>query len=263
MPGTTPRSIDLNADLGEGYGRYTLEGDVDVIPHITSANIACGFHAGDPRTLDAAVAMAAEHRVGVGAHPGFPDRVGFGRRMMALGPEEIITDVVYQIGAVQAFCHRHGTRLRHVKPHGALGNLAWKDDRAAEAVAAAVESVDPRLIVMAWHGSALERQARRRGLTVAREAFLDRAYAPDGTLVPRSRPGAVLRGEEAILRRVRRLARDGTVQAIDGTVLDVDPDSLCLHGDTAGAVDLLAKVGAALQAEGVTLRTFHETGEHP
>jgi UPF0271 protein len=251
-------SIDVNADLGEGFGRYTLNGDVAVMTLITSANVACGFHAGDPRTMDVAVAMANKHRVRVGAHPGFPDRVGFGRRMMTLRPEEITTDVVYQIGALEAFCRRHGTRLRHVKPHGALGNLAWQDDRVAEAVVDAVASVDRELVVLALSGSALERQARSRGLGVAREAFLDRAYLPDGRLVPRDEPGSVLHDEDEVLLRARQLATDGTVRAVDGTVLDLSPDSLCLHGDTAGAASLLSKVGAALQAEGVTLRAFGE-----
>jgi UPF0271 protein len=258
MPAGTRPSVDLNADLGEGFGRYVLDGDVAVMPHITSANVACGFHAGDPRTIETAVVKAVKNRVGVGAHPGFPDRVGFGRRMMTLRPEEITTDVVYQIGAVEAFCRRHGTRLRHVKPHGALGNLAWRDDRVAEAVVDAVASVDPRLVVLALSGSALERQARRKGLEVAREAFLDRAYRPDGMLVPRDESGSVLHDEDNVLLRARQLAVQGTVRAVDGTVLDVSPDSLCLHGDTAGAASLLGKVGAALEAAGVTLRAFGE-----
>lgn len=251
-------SIDLNADLGEGFGNYRVDGDLAVMPLITSANVACGFHAGDPRTMEAAVTAAKEHRVQLGAHPGYPDKVGFGRRPMTLSPNEISTDVVYQLGALNAFCRRHGIALRHVKPHGALGNLSWRDDAVAEAIVTAVASVDPELIVLALSDSALDRQARSAGLRVAREAFLDRAYRPDGTLMPRGEQGAVLHDVDEVLRRARRLVADGTVVAVDGTVLEVSPDSLCLHGDTAGAPALLDRVGAAVRDDGVELRAFGE-----
>ncbi|PZG56076.1 lactam utilization protein LamB [Spongiactinospora gelatinilytica] len=256
-------AIDLNADLAEGFGRYALEGDIAVMPLVDSANIACGFHAGDPRTIDAAVSAAKRHGVRVGAHPGFPDLVGFGRRMMALGTHEITTDLVYQIGAVDAFCRRHGVRLRHVKPHGALGNLAWQDPSVADAVVAAVASVDPELAVLAISGSALESRARAAGLPVAREAYLDRAYRADGTLVPRAEPGAVLHDEHAIVERALELVRHGTVRAVDGTVLDVGPDTLCLHGDTDMAAPLLSAVRTALESEGVALRAFGDPADLP
>ncbi|WP_028925812.1 LamB/YcsF family protein [Pseudonocardia acaciae] len=242
--------IDLNADLGEGFGRYGLDGDLEVMPLITSANVACGFHAGDPRTIDAAVAAAREHGVRVGAHPGFPDLVGFGRRPMRLTAQEITSDLTYQIAAVDGFCRRHGLRLHHVKPHGALGHQAWHEPEVAAAVIDAVTALDPGLVIVALSGCVLERQARAAGLAVAREAYLDRAYRPDGGLVPRGEQGAVLHDREEIVRRARRLVSEGTVTAIDGTVLRADPDTLCLHGDTAGSVALLRAVRTALREDG-------------
>lgn len=249
-------AIDLNADLGEGFGNHTGDDDLAVIPLVTSANIACGFHAGDPRTMDAAVSAAREHQVQVGAHPSYPDAVGFGRRAMQLGSAEITTDVVYQIGALDAFCRRHGVQLGHVKPHGALGNQSWVDRRVADSVCDGVFSVDPDLVVVALADSELERSAIGCGLRVVREAFLDRAYRPDGTLVPRDMPGAVLRDSRAVVERALRLVQDGTLHAADGTMLDVRPDTLCLHGDTAGAAGLLHGVRAAFQTAGVAVRPF-------
>lgn len=257
---STKTSIDLNADLAEGFGAYASGGDMEMLPLITSANIACGFHAGDPRTIEAAVATAQTHGVGIGAHPGFPDLVGFGRRSMRLRPEEITTDVVYQIGAVDAFCRRHGTRLRHVKAHGALGHQAWQDPEVAAAVLDAIASVDPTLIVVALCDSILERQARDAGLRVVREAFLDRAYLPDGNLVPRSESAAVLHDEHAIVQRARELVLDGTVSAVDGTILKLNPDTLCLHGDTTGSAGLIKAVRAALEADNVELAAFAHAG---
>ena len=248
------RVIDLNSDLGEGFGAYRLGPDEELFPLISSANVACGFHAGDPRVMARTVAAAACGGVGIGAHPGFPDRVGFGRREMAVTPEEARTDTLYQIGALAAFCRAAGAPLRHVKPHGALYNRAVKDTSLAEGIVAGVAAFDPGLIFLVQPRTALFAAAAGAGLTTAREGFADRAYHSDGTLVSRRVAGAVIDDPEAAAERAVRLVIDGRVPTIEGGELELTIDSLCIHSDTPGAVAIARAVRRRLDAAGVTVR---------
>jgi 5-oxoprolinase (ATP-hydrolysing) subunit A len=232
-------SIDLNADLGEG-----LAFDRALLPLLTSANVACGFHAGDPATMRSTVTAAAAVGVAVGAHPGYPDRSGFGRRDLAASADEIIDDVLYQIGALAAICRACGTSLRYVKPHGALYNRATRDPVAAGAVAEAVRLADPSLVLLGLAHSAMITAGRDAGLAVAAEGFADRAYAADGTLVPREVPGSVIVDPKEVAARAVAMARARTV------------DSLCVHGDTPGALALVQAIRVALDAEGIAVRSF-------
>lgn len=246
--------MDLNADMGESFGRWSIGDDEALLAHITSANVACGFHAGDPWTMSRTVAAAADRGVAVGAHPSYRDLAGFGRRFLDVAPAELTADVIVQLGSLQAMCAAHGTRVRYVKPHGALYNRAAVDEVHARAVVEAVRAVDDALPVLCLPGSVLAREADRAGLRAVGEAFADRAYAPDGTLAPRSLPGAVL--HEGVAERVVELVTTGSVEAIDGSRVSVAAESICLHGDTPGAVALAAEVRAALEAAGVGLEPF-------
>ncbi|MEW5980736.1 MAG: 5-oxoprolinase subunit PxpA [Acidobacteriota bacterium] len=248
--------IDLNCDMGESFGAYTLGLDSDIIRHITSANIACGFHAGDPGWMRKTVALAESCRVGVGAHPGFPDLRGFGRRILAATPQEVHDDLTYQIGALTAFTS--AKRLQHVKPHGALYNMAAGREDLAAAIADAVVAADSRLILVVLAGSPWVEIARRGGTRVAREVFADRALQADGTLVPRSKPGAVLRDATEVVERSLRLVTEGTAVAVTGEIVDVPADTICLHGDTPGAVALAAALRDAFGRAGVTLVSMGE-----
>jgi UPF0271 protein len=245
----TPARIDINCDMGEGFGAYTLGLDADIIPHITSANIACGFHAGDPGGMRATVSLAERHHVGVGAHPGFPDLRGFGRRAMQAAPAEITDDLVYQIGALTAFTQ--GKRLQHVKPHGALYNMAVDREAVARAIGDAILAVDRDLILVVLAGSQWEQVARGMGLRVAREVFADRAFDARGALVPRSVPGAVIHDASSVVERSLRLVVEHRVTAITGEALELHADTICLHGDTPGAVSLAASLRRALELAGV------------
>ncbi len=245
------RQVDLNSDMGESFGPYRLGETASLMALVTSANVACGFHAGDPRTMAATVELARRHGVGVGAHVGYPDLVGFGRRAMTVGDEEIATDVLYQIGALLGFTGAAGVPLRHVKAHGALYIQAERDRRVAEALVEGVRRCRQPVTLVAPAGSEMERAAVACRMPVAREAFCDRAYRPDGTLVPRSEPGSVLHDPERVARRAVRLAADGEVEAADGQVIPVPCDTLCIHGDTAGATQLATAVRAALEAAGI------------
>jgi UPF0271 protein len=245
----TPARIDINCDMGEGFGAYPMGLDADIIPHITSANIACGFHAGDPGWMRATVSLAERHGVGVGAHPGFPDLRGFGRRALQATPAEITDDLVYQIGALTAFTS--GKRLQHVKPHGALYNMAVEREDVARAVGEAILAVHRDLILVVLAGSPWEQVARRMGLRVAREVFADRAVDARGALVPRSVPGAVIHDPSTVVERSLRLVVEHRVAAISGEVLDLHADTICLHGDTPGAVGLAASLRQALDRAGV------------
>jgi 5-oxoprolinase (ATP-hydrolysing) subunit A len=245
------RTVDLNADLGEGYGD-----DATLVGLVTSANIACGFHAGDPMIMRATVDAATRAGAAVGAHPGYPDRQGFGRRDLAASPAEITADVLYQIGALQAICRAAGTRVRYVKPHGALYNRAAVDVKAARAIAEAVRLADAALVLLGLAGSVMIDAARAAGLAVAQETFADRAYAPSGTLVPRGVPGAVLTDPELVARRAVRMAGDGTVEALGGGTVALRADSLCVHGDTPGALAIVRAVRQALAEAGFTLAPF-------
>jgi 5-oxoprolinase (ATP-hydrolysing) subunit A len=253
MPGA---SIDLNCDMGEGYGASSPHGDEQLMPLVSSANVACGFHASDPRIMRRTVRLAREHGVSVGAHPSFPDRVGFGRRLLAASPDEIADDVVYQVGALLGFCRAEGVRLTHVKPHGALYHAAARDRAMARAIVGAVRAVDPSLWLMGLAGSVLAEEARAAGLPCVEEAFADRGYAPDGTLLPRDRPGALVTEPSHVAERVARLAREGTIVAADGTELRVAARTVCVHGDTPGAAELARAIRARLDREGIAVRSF-------
>lgn len=250
------RAIDLNVDLGERFGSYTLGNDDELVALVSSATVACGFHAGDPMVMRDTVRAAAARGVSIGAHPGYRDLQGFGRRDLAASPGEIAADVTYQVGALTAFCAAAGTRLRYVKPHGALYNRAAREASVARAIAEAVHAVDPSLILLGLAGSELVREGSRAGLRVAREAFVDRAYMPDGTLVPRSEPRAVLHDIRAIAERAVRIAADACVRALDGSLVTVEADSLCTHGDSDDAVAIVRAVRAALLDVGIEVTPF-------
>jgi UPF0271 protein len=244
----------LNADVGESYGAWRLGDEQALFPHITSANVACGFHAGDPGVMRATVQLAREHGVAVGAHPGFPDLQGFGRREMRLTPREVEDLTVYQIGALAALAGAEGVRLRHVKAHGALYNMAAVNAGLADAIARATAAVDQSLVLFGLPGSELIRAGERAGLTTASEAFADRAYRADGTLLPRSESGAVLNDHAAVATRAIAMVQDQSVVAHDGSRVALQVDTICLHGDTPGAAQLAARVHEALRAAGIEIR---------
>lgn len=246
--------IDLNSDLGESFGRWTLGDDGDLIKSITSANVACGYHAGDPAVMRATVRMARAAGVAVGAHPGLPDLAGFGRRDMAVAPREVEDLVLYQIGALAAIAAAEGARLQHVKAHGALYNMAVRDAAIAAAISRAVASFDASLILLGLPGSELLRAGEAAGLRVAAEGFADRAYEPDGSLTPRARPGAVISDPGEVVSRAVRMAREGVVKAIDGVDLPMRVETICTHGDTPGSNDLTRQIRAALDQSGISVR---------
>lgn len=245
--------IDLNSDIGESFGPWLMGHDSALMPVITSANVACGFHAGDPVVMRETVKRARAHGVAVGAHPGFPDLGGFGRREMRCTPREIEDFVVYQVGALAALAAAEGVHLQHVKAHGALYNMACRDEAMAAAIARATSSVDRGLILFGLPGSPLLREAARLGLRVAAEVFADRAYSPDGSLVSRSEAGSVIHEEEAVVARAVRMATERVVVAVDGSVVPLDADTICVHGDTPGAARLAGAIRQALEDRGVRL----------
>lgn len=249
-------SVDLNADLGESFGRWQLGDDAGMLAVVTSANVACGFHAGDPTVLLSVCQAAAAAGVAVGAQVGYRDLAGFGRRFIDMDPADLLADVVYQIGALDALARVAGTRVSYVKPHGALYNAVVVHEGQAGAVVDAAHAVDPRLPLVGLPGSMLLRLAAERGLRTVTEAFADRAYHPDGTLVPRSKPEAVLTDPAAIAERVVHLVLDGQLTATDGTAVSVTAESVCLHGDTPGAVAIARAVRSALETAGVQLAPF-------
>jgi UPF0271 protein len=245
--------LDLNADMGESFGAYKLGQDELLMPSITSASVACGFHAGDPGVMRATVALARKHGVAVGAHPSFPDLVGFGRREMRATPREVEDFVVYQIGAIAAMAAAEGLRLQHVKAHGALYNMAVRDASLADAIARATAAVDPSLILFGLPGSQLIAAGQRAGLRTAREGFADRAYKPDGTLVPRNEPGALIEEADAVVARAVSMARGRTISAIDGSSITLEVETVCVHGDTPDAAMLASRIRAALIDAGVSV----------
>ncbi len=249
-------SIDLNCDLGESFGAYTIGNDEEIIPYITSANIACGYHAGDPTVMHRSVALCQQYGVQVGAHPGLNDLVGFGRHVMEISPDEAADCVAYQIGALRAFCDEMGVPLHHVKPHGALYNMAAKDRALADAICQVVQQVVPGAVLLALSGSQMVAAAEAIGLPVAREVFADRGYRPDGTLVPRGTPGALIEDEDEAVERVLRMAKEGCVAANDGSTLVLQADSVCVHGDGPKALAFVKRLHAALPAAGVELKAF-------
>lgn len=256
-----PLRIDLNADVGEAFGAYTAPGgkpdyDAGLLRLVTSANVAAGFHAGDPSVIRGTIRAARTGGAAVGAHPGFPDLVGFGRREMVVAPEDAENFVLYQIAAVAGIAAAEGLRLQHVKPHGALFNMAARDAGLAGAIARATAAFDRSLILFGLPGSEILKAGRAAGLRVAAEAFADRAYAPDGSLVPRTRPGAVIHDPAVVVSRAIRMATEKAVTAIDGSRIGLEVDTICVHGDTPGAEDLAARLRAGLEGAGVTVKAI-------
>lgn len=248
--------IDLNSDLGEGFGPWKMGDDARMLAIVTSANIACGFHAGDPAGILSVLKEAGQRGVAVGAHVGYRDLVGFGRRQMDPSSEELVGDTIYQIGALQALARAAGTTVRYVKPHGALYNTLAQDQRQAADVISAVKAVDPSLVLMCASGAPVVVQAREAGLSVVCEVFADRAYNSDGSLVSRRLTGAVIHDPAEVTARILRLLEEGVITAIDGTALRLEAHSICVHGDTPAAVDLAAAVRDALGRAGVAVKSF-------
>ena len=248
------RKIDLNCDLGESFGTYAIGMDEDVIRYISSANVACGFHASDPSVMQSTVRLAKKAGVSVGAHPGLPDLQGFGRRNMDINPEDAKAMTLYQIGALAAFCKAEGVRLCHVKPHGALYNMAGKDYKLARAICEAVRDFDPSLILLGLSGSQMLKAAEELGLSSAREVFADRAYEEDGSLVSRSKPGSMI--EDEAINRVLRMVTEGRVRAISGKDIPIQADSVCVHGDGPKALAFVMKIRAALEKTGIEVASL-------
>lgn len=243
--------VDLNCDLGESYGLFKIGNDEEVLRHITSANVACGYHAGDHNVMMETVKMAKAHGVRIGAHPGFPDLPGFGRREMKMSAKEIYNLTIYQIGALAAIAKSCGTKVVHVKPHGALYNMAAKDKTIADAIASAVADVDPALVLFGLAGGSLVKSGKEHGLQVAEEVFADRTYQPDGSLTPRSHLNAIIHDPEIAINRVIRMVREGRVEAVDGKDIEIKADTICIHGDEPRALDFAIKLKEALKEEGI------------
>ena len=250
--------VDLNSDLGESFGRYTIGSDDRIIPLITSANIACGFHASDPVVMMKTVNMVKKAGTGAGAHPGYPDLMGFGRRNMNVSHEEAKAYTLYQISALGGMCKAAGVKLSHVKPHGAMYNMAGKDYELSKAICEAIKEYDPSLIVMGLAGSQMVKAARDMGLKTAEEVFADRAYEEDGSLVARSKPGAMIEDEDEAIARVVRMIKEGKVQAITGNDIDIKADSVCVHGDGEKALLFVEKIRKALTDEGIEICPLEE-----
>lgn len=248
--------IDLNSDLAESYGAYRIGMDDKIIPCITSANLACGFHASDPVVMEKAVGLCKMNGVAVGAHPGFPDLQGFGRRNMNIPPDEVKAMVQYQIGALNAFCRGAGLRIQHVKPHGALYNMAAKDRALADAICRAITAVDGEMYLMAQGGSQMERAANAAGIKFIREVFADRAYEEDGTLVARSKPGAMITDENVAIKRVITMIKEGKVTAVTGKEIPIAADSVCVHGDGDKALLFVQRLREAFRAERINTENF-------
>ncbi|WP_327328001.1 LamB/YcsF family protein [Streptomyces sp. NBC_01210] len=253
-----PPVIDLNCDLGEGFGAWTMGDDDTLLDIVTSANVACGFHAGDPNIMRRVCRKAAGNGVAIGAHVGYRDLAGFGRRAMRVAPEDLINDVIYQIAALDGFARIAGSRVSYVKPHGALYNTVAVDGEQATALVEAVHRYDPHLAVLGLPDSRVLQAAHTRGLTGVAEAFADRAYDQQGRLVPRDIPGSVLHDVDAVVERCTTMVLHGTVTSLLGTTVTLTPRSLCVHGDTPGAAEMAREVKRALLEAGVTLSPFVE-----
>lgn len=252
-------TIDLNGDMGESFGVYTIGNDESLMHYVSSVNIACGGHAGDAYTMDNTIRLAKENDLAIGAHPGFPDLAGFGRRMMAFQPEEIYRMVVWQLGGLKAFCAIHHVRLRHVKPHGALYHLATTDQASARAISEAVADVDASLIIYGLPDSQLLKEAENIGLTIACEVFADRTYQSDGTLTPRSESNSMIETVSDMKKQVERMIRSGEVVAVSGEIVPIQADTICIHGDSEQAlsfaeaiIGLLDQIGVKREAVGKT-----------
>jgi len=245
--------IDLNCDVGESFGAYQLGADLEILPLVTSANIACGFHAGDPAVMRRTVRAALDNHVAVGAHPGLPDLAGFGRREMAITPQEAYDLTIYQIGALYGVVTSEGGRMRHVKPHGALYNMAAKNAKLAEAIAEAVKRFDPALVLFGSSGSELVLAGKRLGIPTASEAFADRTYQPDGSLTPRSEPDALMVDADRAVDQAVRMVKEGMVRSLQGTDVSIRADTICIHGDGPHALQFARRIRQGLEAEGVTI----------
>jgi len=247
--------IDINCDLGESYGEFKVGNDTEIMPHITSANIACGFHAGDPTTIAHTINLAKKYNVAIGAHPGYPDLMGFGRREFQLTSEEAKNYTIYQVSALQGFAKTANASLQHVKPHGALYNTAVKDERLSKAIVEAVKAINNRLIIFAPPNSVLAKVAAKNGLRVAHEFFADRAYNRDGSLVSRKQPNAIIQEPRVVVERVVKIVREGTVLAINGELLDLgDIHTVCVHGDNPAAVELAKTIKKGLAKAGIEVK---------
>ncbi|HHT50187.1 MAG TPA: LamB/YcsF family protein [Eubacteriaceae bacterium] len=250
--------VDLNSDIGESFGAYKLGLDQEIVKHVSSVNIACGWHAGDPLVMEKTVGYAVEHKVAIGAHPGFPDLLGFGRRNMAVSHAETKAYVKYQIGALWAFTESKGVKLQHVKPHGALYNMAAKDKILAKAIAEAIFEVDEELILVGLANSELIKAGEKIGLKVANEVFADRAYNPDGTLVSRTKEGAVIHDADLAISRVVRMVKEGKVEAITGEDVEIRADSICVHGDNPEAVGFVEVIRKTLESQNVQVLSIKD-----
>ena len=249
-------NIDINCDMGESFGPWKMGADAEVMPNITSANVACGAHAGDPGVMRRTIRAAKEHGVAVGAHPGFADLQGFGRREMQADPAEVEDSLIAQIGALAAMARAEAAPLRHVKAHGALYNMAARDRKLADAVARAIKAFDASLVMFGLPKSPLIEAGIAAGLRVAAEGFADRSYEPDGSLTPRSRPGAVIHDAAVVVDRAVRMVRDGVVLTSEGREIPLKVDTICVHGDTPGAPDLTRRIRAGLEAAGISVRSL-------
>ena len=248
--------IDLNSDMGESFGAYTIGNDDEIIKYVTSANVACGWHGGDPMVMDRVVKAAAERNVAVGAHPGYPDLMGFGRRKMVLKPSEIKNYVKYQVGALMAFTAGCGMKLQHVAPHGALGNLCQYDREVSRAVCQAVYEIDPSIRIYYCAGAVLGEEAGKMGLQALSEIFADRAYMDDLSLVPRGTKGAMITDEDEAIRRCVKMIKEGKATSVNGKELDIKGDTLCVHGDGAKALAFVSRIRTAFEAEGIQINNF-------
>jgi len=254
--------VDINCDMGESFGAYEIGADDDVLPHVTSANIACGFHGGDPTVMRTTVANAMKHGVAIGAHPGLPDLIGFGRRAMQVTPQEVYDLVIYQVGALSGFVRAAGAEMRHVKAHGALYNMAVAQPPLADAIARAVHDIDASLILFGLAGSTLLKAAERAGIASASEAFADRNYMHDGSLVSRQRPDALVRDVDEGVRRAVRMVREGVVTDVDGEDIPIRADTICIHGDGPNAAALSRALREGLTAAGVSVRAPEHGSSH-
>lgn len=249
-------TIDLNSDMGESFGAYKIGNDSEIIKHITSSNIACGYHAGDPMVMDNTVKIAKEYNVAVGAHPGYPDLMGFGRRKMTLTPLEVKNYMKYQIGALWAFAKSYGMKLQHVAPHGALGNLCQYDREVSRAICEAVCEIDSSVIIFYCAGAVLGEEAEKLGLKTASEIFADRAYMDDLSLVPRKQPGSMITDEDLAVEHCIRMVKEGKVKSINGNDIDIRGDTLCVHGDGAKALAFVERIRKEFTKENIIIRNF-------
>lgn len=250
--------VDLNSDIGESFGNYVLGLDSEVIKHVTSVNIACGWHAGDPLIMENTVGQAVANNVAIGAHPGYPDLMGFGRRNMDISPKEARTYMIYQLGALNAFAAANGVKLQHMKLHGAFYNTASIKPELAESIIDGILDVDKDIILLALSGTYIAKRAKEKGLRVAQEVFADRAYNPDGTLVSRNLPGAVIHDHNEAIERIKKMVLEGKITAINGEEIDIVADSICVHGDNPEAVNFVKYIRESLISEGVQVKNLNE-----